>query len=122
MKNNSWIPVTEKLPPALETYETQMRKREIMVYLREILKHNKAKLFQYINIELAAYLYIQSLEDLSNQSFELSPEEEVALVGYKKENVAISKVVSIVSKAPIKGISATSNIYKFAGLYLYDGA
>lgn len=32
MKNNSWIPVTEKLPPALETYETQMRKREIMVY------------------------------------------------------------------------------------------
>jgi len=89
-----------------------------MVYLREILMHNKAKLIQYKNIELAAYLYAQSFEELPNHSFELSPEEEVALIGYKKETVDISKVVSIVSKAPIKGISATSNIYKFAGLYL----
>lgn len=89
-----------------------------MVYLREILKHNKAKLIQFKNIELAAYLYVQSFEELPNHSFELSPEEEVALIGYKKESIDISKVVSIVSKAPIKGISATSNIYKFAGLYL----
>lgn len=89
-----------------------------MVYLREILKHNKAKLIQYKNIELAAYLYAQSFEELPNHSFELSPEEEVALIGYKKESIDIPKVVSIVSKAPIKGISATSNIYKFAGLYL----
>jgi len=89
-----------------------------MVYLREILMHNKAKLIQYKNIELAAYLYAQSFEELPNHSFELSPEEEVALIGYKKETVDISRVVSIVSKAPIKGISATSNIYKFAGLYL----
>lgn len=89
-----------------------------MVYLRVILKHNKAKLIQYKNIELAAYLYAQSFEELPNHSFELSPEEEVALIGYKKESIDISKVVSIVSKAPIKGISATSNIYKFAGLYL----
>lgn len=89
-----------------------------MVYLREILKHNKAKLIQYKNIELAAYLYTQSFEELPNHSFELSPEEEVALIGYKKESIDVSKVVTIVSKAPIKGISATSNIYKFAGLYL----
>lgn len=89
-----------------------------MVYLREILKHNKAKLIQYKNIELAAYLYAQSFEELPNHSFELSPEEEVALIGYKKESIDVSKVVTIVSKAPIKGISATSNIYKFAGLYL----
>jgi hypothetical protein len=89
-----------------------------MVYLREILKQNKAKLFQYKNIELAAYLYIQSFEEIFSHSFELSPEEEVAILGYKKENVDSSKVVSIISKAPIKGISATSNIYKFAGLYL----
>lgn len=89
-----------------------------MVYLREILKHNKAKLIQYKNIELAAYLYVQSFEQLPNHSFELSPEEEVALIGYKKEFIEVSKVVTIVSKAPIKGISATSNIYKFAGLYL----
>lgn len=89
-----------------------------MVYLREILKHNKAKLIQYKNIELAAYLYAQSFEELPNHSFELSPEEEVALIGYKKESIDVSKVVAIVSKAPIKGISATSNIYKFAGLYL----
>lgn len=89
-----------------------------MVYLREILKHNKAKLFQYKNIELAAYLYVQSFEELPNYPFELSPEEEVALQGYKKETVAVSKVISIVSKAPLKGISATSNVFKFAGLYL----
>lgn len=89
-----------------------------MVYLREILKNNKAKLIQNKNIELAAYLYAQSFEELPNHSFELSPEEEVALIGYKKESIDISKVVSIVSKTPIKGISATSNIYKFAGLYL----
>jgi len=89
-----------------------------MVYLREILKHNKAKLIQYKNIELAAYLYAQSFEELPNHSFELSPEEEVALIGYKKESIDVSKVVAIVSKAPIKGISTTSNIYKFAGLYL----
>ena len=69
-----------------------------MVYLREILKHNKAKLIQYKNIELAAYLYAQSFEELLNHSFELSPEEEVALIGYKKESIDVSKVVTIVSK------------------------
>lgn len=89
-----------------------------MVYLREILKHNKVKLFQYKNIELAAYLYVKSFDELPNHTFELTPDEEVALLGYKKENIEVTKVVSIVSKAPIKGISATSNIYKFAGLYL----
>jgi len=35
-----------------------------MVYLKEILKHNRTKLIQYKNIELAAYLYIQSFEEL----------------------------------------------------------
>ncbi|WP_026705042.1 PD-(D/E)XK nuclease domain-containing protein [Flavobacterium soli] len=89
-----------------------------MVYLREILKHNKAKLFQHKNIELAAYLYIKSFSELSNNSFELSPEEEFALIGYKKEFVDTSKIVAIVTKTPIKGISAISNVYKFAGLYL----
>ena len=89
-----------------------------MVYLREILKQNKTKLIQYKNIELAAYLYVQSFEELPNHSFELSPDEEIALIGYKKESVEVSKVVSIISKAPIKGLSATSNVYKFVGLYL----
>lgn len=89
-----------------------------MVYLREILKQNKAKLFQYKNIELVAYLYVRSFEDLPTHSFELTPEEEIALIGYKNEIVDPSKVVSIIAKTPIKGISATSNIYKFAGLYL----
>lgn len=89
-----------------------------MVYLREILRHNKAKIIQYKNIELAAYLYVQSFEELPNHSFELTPDEETALIGYKKEMIDVTKVVSIISKSPIKGISATSNIYKFAGLYL----
>ena len=89
-----------------------------MVYLREIIKHSKAKLIQYKNIELAAYLYAQSFEELPDHSFELTPDEEIALLGYKKEIVEVDKVVSIISKAPIKGISATSNVFKFAGLYL----
>ncbi|MDR6761911.1 hypothetical protein J2Y38_002120 [Flavobacterium sp. 2755] len=89
-----------------------------MVYLRELLKQNRERLIQYKNIELAAYLHIQSFEDLPNHPFELSPEEEIALIGYKKESAEISKVIELVSKPPIKGISATSNIYKFSGLYL----
>ena len=89
-----------------------------MVYLRELLKQNRERLIQYKNIELAAYLHIQSFEDLPNHPFELSPEEEIALIGYKKESAEISKVIALVSKPPIKGISATSNIYKFSGLYL----
>ncbi len=89
-----------------------------MVYLREILKHNRTKLIQYKNIELAAYLCVQSFEELPNHSFELSPDEEVSLIGYKKETVEVSKVVSIILKAPVKGLSAISNVYKFAGLYL----
>lgn len=89
-----------------------------MVYLREILKQNRKKLIQYKNIELAAYLYVQSFEELPNHSFELSPDEETALIGYKKESIEVSKVVSIILKAPVKGLSAISNVYKFAGLYL----
>lgn len=89
-----------------------------MVYLREILKHNRTKLIQFKNIELAAYLCVQSFEDLPDYSFELSPDEEIALIGYKKESVEVSKIVSIISKAPVKGLSAISNLYKLAGLYL----
>ncbi len=89
-----------------------------MVYLREILKKNKAKLIQYKNIELAAYLHIQSFEELFTYTFELSPDEEVSIIGYKRESIEISKIISIISKPPVKGFSATSNVYKFVGLYL----
>ncbi|MBL7840601.1 MAG: hypothetical protein JNJ75_10705 [Cyclobacteriaceae bacterium] len=89
-----------------------------MVYLREILKRNKSLLIQDKNIELAAYLYVKSFEELLEQSFELSPDEEIALIGYRKELVAVAKVVSVMSKTPVKGLSATSNVYKFVGLYL----
>lgn len=89
-----------------------------MVYLREILKHNRTKLIQYKNIELAAYLCVHFFEELPNHSFELTPDEEIALIGYRKGSVEVSKVVSIISKPPVKGLSAISNIYKFAGLYL----
>lgn len=89
-----------------------------MVYLRELLKQNKVKLSQLKNIELAAYLHVQDCEQLKHQIFELSPEEEVAFLGYKRVPVEIDKIISLVSKAPIKGISAISNVYKFAGLYL----
>jgi hypothetical protein len=89
-----------------------------MVYLKEIIKQNKLKLLQYKNIELVAYLSITAPEELENFDIELSPEEEVSSNGYKKIAVELNKVHSIISKPPLKGIDATSNIYKFAGLYL----
>jgi hypothetical protein len=89
-----------------------------MVYLREMLRQNREKLIQYKNIELAAYLFVQHFEELSNHTFELTPDEEIAFSGYKKEIVEVSKIISILSKPAIKGISAISNVYKFAGLYL----
>lgn len=89
-----------------------------MVYLRKIIAENKSKLIQIKNIELVAYLSIVSPEKLGGYDFELSPDEEVALKGYKKEAVDQQSINAIISKPPIKGISAASNIYKFSGLYL----
>jgi hypothetical protein len=89
-----------------------------MVYLNEIIKQNRLKLLQYGNIELVAYLAITSPDEIGSCSFELSPDEEVALKGYKNESIELDKVLSIISRSPIKGIDATSNIYKFSGLYL----
>jgi hypothetical protein len=48
----------------------------------------------------------------------LSPEEEVALKGFKGEVVEPQAITSITSKPALKGISASSNIYKLSGLYL----
>lgn len=89
-----------------------------MVYLREIIKQTRLKFLQYKNIELVAYLSITSPSELETIDFELSPDEEIALKGYKNEIVNSDKVASIISKPSIKGIDATSNIYKFSGLYL----
>jgi hypothetical protein len=89
-----------------------------MVYLREILNHNKSRLLQSKNIELVAYLSISSPEELTNYDYDLSPDEKIAFKGYKKEIIDPQKIASIISKPPIKGLSATSNIYKFSGLYL----
>lgn len=92
-----------------------------MVYLREIIKNNKTQIIQYNNIETVAYLYASSsiqstqIEDIN---FELSPEESTALDGYLNNPDSHEKIISIISKSPIKGIDATSNIFKFAGLYL----
>lgn len=89
-----------------------------MVYLREIIEKNKSNLIQYKNIELVAYLSIVSPEGLGNHDFDLTHDEEVALRGYKRENVNTDVVTPIISRQPIKGISASSNIYKLSGLYL----
>ena len=56
-----------------------------MVYLREILKHNRTKLIQYKNIELAAYLYVQSFEELPNHSFELSLEQQFNIRSFESQ-------------------------------------
>ncbi|RSC93708.1 PD-(D/E)XK nuclease domain-containing protein [Tenacibaculum singaporense] len=92
-----------------------------MVYLREIIKKNKTQISQYNNIETVAYLYVSSSTQstqLENINFELSPEETVALDGYLNKPDTYEKIISIISKPSIKGIDATSNIFKFSGLYL----
>jgi hypothetical protein len=89
-----------------------------MVYLREVLRHNRDRLTQHKNIELAAYLFVASPERLTDSEFELSPDEEIALKGYKRDQIDKSRVTSIIAKPAVKGMSATSNIFKFAGLYL----
>ncbi|MBN9299833.1 MAG: hypothetical protein J0I41_22715 [Filimonas sp.] len=88
-----------------------------MVYLRQILKENRARLLESGNIELAAYLHLHCAKDLATHSFDLSPEEQVALLGYKGEQDPV-RVMAVVTKPAFKGISATSNIFKFTGLYL----
>lgn len=92
-----------------------------MVYLREIIKKNRTIISQYNNIETVAYLYTSSSilsSEIENNNFELSPEELIALDGYLDKIEITDKVISIISRPSIKGIDATSNIFKFAGLYL----
>jgi hypothetical protein len=89
-----------------------------MVYLKEILKQNRIRLLQLKNIEMAAYLFVASEEEINNYDFDLTPDEKIALKGYKREMVESSKIMSITSKPRVKGIDATSNIFKLCGLYL----
>ena len=89
-----------------------------MVYLRKIIKENRIKLLHNKSIELVAYLAITSPNELQQTEFELMPDEKIALNGYKHEIVDPENIASIISKPPIKGIDATTNIYKLAGLYL----
>ncbi|MBL7921658.1 MAG: hypothetical protein JNJ40_15195 [Bacteroidia bacterium] len=89
-----------------------------MVYLRTIINENKAKLASANNIEFAAYLGVTNKEDISSYSFNLSPQEAVALKGYSGDTVSKDEVLEIFNKKAVKGVDATSNIYKFAGLYL----
>lgn len=92
-----------------------------MVYLREIIKNNRMQISQYNNIETVAYLYASSSipsTEIENINFELSPEESIALDGYLNKTDSYEKIISIISKPSLKGIDATSNIFKFSGLYL----
>jgi hypothetical protein len=89
-----------------------------MVYLRDVIDRNRTVLLQNNNIELVAYFYLSSSEKLKNTIFFLTPEEEVSFKGYKSEEVDDSDITAIIGKPSIKGISASSNVFKFAGLYL----
>ena len=90
-----------------------------MVYLREIIKKNRNLISQYNNIETVAYLYASDqYAEIKNIIFDLSPEESIALEGYLNKPDSYKKILSIISKPSIKGIDATSNIFKFSGLYL----
>jgi len=89
-----------------------------MVYLREIIKQNRETLLQFNNLESVAYLYIINSDKLFDSNFELSPEEQIALKGYKGEDCQENEIRRIISRSPIKGVNALSNIYKLSGLYL----
>ncbi len=89
-----------------------------MVYLGKIIENAKGVVVQANNIEYAAYLALRNKSELNQNSFDLSPQEEVALKGFRNESVDEGEVKAIVSKKAIKGVDATSNIYKFSGLYL----
>jgi hypothetical protein len=93
-----------------------------MVYLRQHIQESQRRLSQNQNIELAAYLAITSPSRLEQQHFELTPDEQVSLKGYMHSEVESSVVKGILNRPKIKGMDATSNIYKFAGLYLADSA
>lgn len=89
-----------------------------MVYLREIISRNRKKLLKLCNLETVAYLFLTNRNQLALIEYDFSPEEEIAFSGYQGSKVNINDVVSILSKRPIKGISARANIYKFTGLFL----
>lgn len=91
-----------------------------MVYLREIINRNREKLLKLCNLETVAYLFLTDKNQLFLNEYDFSQEEEIAFKGYQGSNVNIDDVISILSKPPIKGISARTNIYKFTGLFLAD--
>lgn len=93
-----------------------------MVYLKELLKENKERLIQFSNLEAAAYLSLTDSFEFENYSFRLTPEEEIAVKGYKGLNCDSNEIRSIINQPPKKGMSALTNIYKLAGLYLCDKA
>ncbi len=89
-----------------------------MVYLRTVINENIIKLRATNNIEFAAYLAISNKDELSNHNFNLSPQEDTALKGYKGIEVKKEDVLEIINKKGVKGVDASSNIFKFSGLYL----
>lgn len=67
---------------------------------------------------MVAYLAINAPEELVGQTFDLTPDEKVALLGYQRSYVDPASVLAIVNKPKIKGMDASSNVYKLLGLYL----
>lgn len=88
-----------------------------MVYLREIIQRAQANLAETNSIEYVAYLFLRHPSRLSG-NFELTPEEELALKGYRNETVEAHLIKVVAEKKPIKGVNALLNVYKLAGLYL----
>ncbi len=89
-----------------------------MVYLRSIINDAKGLLAQSNNVEYAAYLSFRDRNLLLENEFELSPQESLALKGFKREPVDVKEILTVTSKKAIKGVDAASNIFKFSGLYL----
>jgi hypothetical protein len=89
-----------------------------MVYLREIIKNEKAKLIVSNTIDVACFLYITDKEQLNERNFSFSGEEELALEGFYGKKISSEQALSILNKPKIKGLDFSTNIFKMIGLSL----
>lgn len=89
-----------------------------MVYLRTLINENRDRILQFRNLEAAAYLSITNISELEDFEFHLTPEEKLALKGFKGEQCEPAELKSIVNQPIKKGMSVLTNVYKLSGLYL----
>ncbi len=90
-----------------------------MVYLTEILKQKRSKLLSDENIQAVAYYYLRDKAVLADKQFQLSPQEQYALAGYKGQVIDDNVAEMLLRSPTIKGVGGVDDsVYKLCGLYL----